>query len=93
MLKLNRDKDFILFEGWLSIATKQEFDEGFFVFLFHSNNTFCQKGVDAYKEKLVSKNETENGFYPRHLEDFINTLTTVTNSWWAKELKSRYLND
>ena len=76
----------------LSVATKQDFDKGFFVFLFPSNNINCQKGVDAYKEKLASKNEIENGFCPRYLEDFINALSTLTDATWAEEMKDRYVS-
>lgn len=77
----------------LSIATKQDYDEGFFVFLFPAKNKHCQAGVDAYQRHLASDNEEQNGFYPRHLEDFITTLTEVTDAEWTKELKKRYLGD
>jgi hypothetical protein len=75
----------------LSIATKQDYDEGFFVFLFPAKNTQCQDGVDNYKKYLVSDNEEQTGFYPRHLEYFINTLNEIINVDWTKELKERYL--
>lgn len=75
----------------LSVATKQDFDEGFFVFLFPSKNKNCQSGIDIYKQYLAFDNEVQNCFYPRYLDDFINTLTVVTNADWATELKQRYI--
>lgn len=77
----------------LCIATRQDYDEGFFVFLFPSLNIHCQKGVDGYKQYLAFDNDEQNCFYPRHLEDFINTLTTVSNADWITELKHRYLGE
>lgn len=75
----------------LAIATKKEFDYGFFVFLFPSGNVQCQRGVDAYKQHLIDSNEEKSGFYVRYLEDFINTLTELHDADWVKELKERYL--
>ena len=75
----------------LCLATKQDFDEGFFVFLFPSQNHQCKAGIDEYKKFLVCDDETQNSFYERHLEEFINTLSTVSNADWVTELKQRYL--
>jgi len=75
----------------LCIATRQDYDEGFFVFLFPSKNSQCQKGVDDYKQYLAFNNDEQNCFYPCHLDDFINTLTTISTANWTKELKKRYL--
>lgn len=77
----------------LGIATKHDYDEGFFVFLFPSKNSHCQKGVDSYKHYLAFDNDEQNCFYPRHLEDFINTLTSISTADWVTELKYRYLGD
>jgi hypothetical protein len=77
----------------LSIATKQDYDEGFFVFLFPAKNKNCQVGVDNYKNFLAFDNEEQNGFYPRHLEDFINTLSEIDTADWIKELKERYIGN
>lgn len=77
----------------LSIATKQDYDEGFFVFLFPAKNHHCQIGVDNYKTYLAFENEKLSGFYSRHLEDFIITLTEILNTDWTKDLKDRYIGD
>ena len=77
----------------LSIATKQDYNEGFFVFLFPSKNKHCQIGVDTYRKHLASDNEEQNGFYPRHLEQFINLLYEIADNEWTKELKKRYLGE
>lgn len=75
----------------LAIATKQDYDEGFFVFLFPSKNNQCQKGVDSYQQYLMFDNNKQNCFYPMHLEYFIDTMIKVANVEWANELKMRYL--
>ncbi|MDD2798003.1 MAG: hypothetical protein PHV20_05365 [Bacteroidales bacterium] len=77
----------------LSLATRQLYDEGFFVFLFPSQNKQCQIGVDDYKKYISSDNEEKSGFYPRHLEDFISTLQDIINADWTNELRRRYLGD
>ena len=75
----------------LCISTRQDYDEGFFVFLFPSKNSNCQKGVDDYKHYLAFDNDEQNCFYPRYLDDFIKTLTYISTADWIKELKLRYL--
>jgi hypothetical protein len=77
----------------LSIATKQDYDEGFFVFLYPSKNKHCQMGIERYVEQLAFESEEQSGFYPRYLEDFINTLTEILNAEWTTELKQRYLGE
>lgn len=75
----------------LSIATKKDYKEGFFVFLYPSKNEACQTGVDLYKSHFISSDEELTGFYPRYLETFIETLQQICDSSWVKELKERYL--
>ena len=75
----------------LSVATKQDYDEGIFVFLYPINNKECHNAVSLYKENLISKNEEINGFYSRHLEDFIYTLDQLVNTEWSNELIDRYI--
>lgn len=75
----------------LSIAHLKDYDEGFFVFLFPRANSHCQDGVNEYKKYLISDNEEQTGFYPRHLDDFILTLRDLHDTNWTKELDERYL--
>lgn len=75
----------------LSLATKRDYDEGFFVFLFPAKNIHCQNGVDNYKKYLAFDNEEQTGFYSRHLDDFINTIADVVCADWTRELRQRYL--
>jgi hypothetical protein len=75
----------------LSIATMQDYDSGFFVFLFPSRNINCQKGVEKYVSFLASPKEEITGFYPRHLDDFITTLHKLYKAEWTEELLERYL--
>lgn len=75
----------------LAIATEKDYDEGCFVFLFPSNNTQCQDGVNSYKKQLAFENEDQSGFYPRYLESFVSALQKISNADWITELKTRYL--
>jgi hypothetical protein len=75
----------------LSIATKQDYDDGFFVFLFPSENKECQNGVDSYLLNLKTNDEKINGFYPRHVDDFILELQKMYDTEWVKELRERYV--
>jgi hypothetical protein len=75
----------------LSLATKQLYDEGFFVFLFPSKNEQCQKGVTDYQKYLISDDELITGFSPRYLDDFILTLDNIVSTDWSKDLITRYL--
>lgn len=62
-------------------------------FSFLQKNQQCQIGVDNYKKYLAFDNEEQTGFYSRHLEDFVDVLTELSNCLWAKELKDRYMGD
>lgn len=75
----------------LAISLQKDYDEGFFVFLYPSQNKECQTGVENYKKCLASDDETQNYFCPRYLDDFIDTLLKLTDKNWVKELKMRYL--
>lgn len=74
----------------LCFATKQDYEEGFFVFLYPEKNSHCQEGVDNYKQFLMFDNEEQNCFYPRTLEMFFNTLANHSTADWVTELKQRY---
>lgn len=74
----------------LCFATKQDYDEGFFVFLYPQKNNHCQEGVDNYMQHLAFDDEAQNCFYPRTLEEFFNALTILSNAGWVMELKQRY---
>ncbi len=75
----------------LSIATRQDYDEGFFVFLYPAKNDPCEQGVKSYLRMLFNEDESATGFYPRHLETFVETLRSTCDAEWARELQERYL--
>jgi hypothetical protein len=81
----------------LSIAhlkhKNKKYDDGFFLYLFPSMNIECQNGVVEYKKHLVSADEKLTGFYTRHLEKFIDTLSEIDDSVWIKEFRKRYLSE
>ena len=74
----------------LCIATKQDYDDGFFVFLYPKKNKECENGVKSYIQHLAFDDEKQNCFYPRYLEDFFDALTKSSNANWTNELKQRY---
>lgn len=77
----------------LAISTRQDYDEGFFVFLHPANNSHCRDGITEYQKYLLSNSESENLFCPRLLEDFISAVQEMTPSPWAVELRKRYLGE
>lgn len=77
----------------LAIATKQDYDEGFFVFLFPSKNAQYQNAIDDYSKYLFSKNFETNCFYPMNLEKIIEAISAKTSAEWINELKERYLGE
>lgn len=70
---------------------KQEYYDGFFVFLYPYENNECKKGVEEYKNYLISDDERITRFYPRDLTKFILTLSELINADWTKELEERYI--
>jgi hypothetical protein len=80
----------ILRDHLLSVVTKPDYDEGFFVFLYPSQNYHCKEAVEKYIEHLISVDESVNGFYPRHLEDFVSAIKKFTNEKWILDFEGRY---
>jgi hypothetical protein len=86
----------------LSIAhlnhKKENFDDGFFVYLFPKRNEECQEAVDkyimqfeSYDPVLKKHNERLTGFYIRYVDDFVAKLRQLNKEDWTKELIDRYL--
>jgi hypothetical protein len=70
---------------------KNEYHDGFFIFLYPFENIECQMGVEEYKRYLISDEERITKFYPRDLNKFILTLRELINADWIKELEARYI--
>jgi len=51
----------------------------------------CVFSRQADDGDLISLNEELTGFYPRHLETFIDVLEQICDANWGQELKERYL--
>jgi hypothetical protein len=81
----------IVREHALLLAARQDHDEGFLVFLHPAGNKLAAQAVATYQGLLVSGDESATGFYPRHLETFIDTLIGLRDEKWTHELKERYL--
>jgi len=65
-----------------------DFDDGFFVFLSHSGNPFCQQAVRQYKA-LLSDSET---FAAWTLEDVVVGIEEETEADWVGAFRERYLD-
>lgn len=72
-------------------AFSDKYDEGFFMFLSPRTNIQCRKAVTGYKNLLRVKDRLASHFDIRWLEDFIDTLNTVCNEDWSREMGYRYL--
>jgi hypothetical protein len=70
---------------------KQDYYDGFFVFLYPFENKECHSGVEEYKNFLISNNEKETKFYPRDLTEFILALKVIFYENWIKDLEERYI--
>ncbi len=75
----------------LAISLKQDYQEGYFVFIYPEKNLNCQKALDKYDSVLISKNSSDNMFLKLTLEKCINILESITDSAWVKEFKARYI--
>lgn len=72
-------------------AFPEKYDEGIFLFLAPYSNQNCRDGVDAYKDLLLKPEGVDSHFCHAWLEEYIETLDTVFNEDWTKEMKKRYL--
>lgn len=70
---------------------KQDYYDGFFVFLYPYENKECKNGVDEYLKYLINDDESITRFYPRDLTKFILTLSELINTSWTRELEERYI--
>ena len=75
----------------LSLAIRENGQEGCFVYLFPSLNKQCREAVAKYRKLLITENSEKTGFYPMHLETFINALRRLKRTDWTLELQERYL--
>ncbi len=75
----------------LAFATRKDYDEGFFVFLYPERNEQCKNAVAEYTKLLSTKSEKKTIFCPRTLEKFVSALVQVKRTGWPKEFRERYL--
>lgn len=75
----------------LSIVTLQDYQDGFFVFLFPEQNVECQTAIKLYEQQLKSEDKFINGFYPMDLETVVGTLKKCSNAKWISDFEKRYL--
>jgi hypothetical protein len=64
-----------------------EYDEGYFIYLYPSENTKCKNGIDKYRNYLNSGHNV----LEIHLEDIISEMTENIREKWTEELSKRYI--
>jgi predicted RNA-binding Zn-ribbon protein involved in translation (DUF1610 family) len=77
-----------LLAGSLLYSTKDNFKDGFFVFLYPQDNLHCRDAVEQYKQCLID----DKTFQSWTLEDVAGVIKQNTKDSWIDELIDRYLN-
>lgn len=77
-----------LLAGSLLHSPKDNFKDGFFVFLFPQDNSHCSDAVLEYKECLVD----DKTFQSWTLEDVVEAIKQNTKDSWIGDFIDRYLN-
>ena len=72
----------------IKLKSVQNYTNGYFVFLYPSNNAECKEGIEGYMDFLKNPEES---IFELHLEDFIKTIKEKINEDWANELFHRYI--
>ncbi|MFZ4414389.1 MAG: PGN_0703 family putative restriction endonuclease [Bacteroidales bacterium] len=68
-----------------------DYDEGFFVYLFPKENDECIKALNKYFVSLKSQNPLENGLYILNMETLLEAIKHETNDKWIFDFEDRYL--
>ncbi len=70
-----------------------DYDEGFFVYLYPKDNTECQIAIDKYLGLLKSENNSDSSFEVITMEKLVNEIKTETNNaQWILDFEDRYLS-
>ena len=77
-----------LLAGSLLYSPKDDFKDGFFVFLFPQDNLHCQEAVKGYKQCLT----IDRTFQSWTLEYVTNTIKKNTDEKWIDDVIDRYLD-
>ena len=68
------------------------YDEGFFVYLFPKENTNCTDALAKYQHCLIPKEQKDSGLHILHMEELINELKKHSDAQWILDFEDRYLN-
>jgi len=77
-----------LLAGSIRQADADEFEDGFYVFLYPAGNEACTRAVRSYHKHLSS----DDTFMPLTLEACVEALRSHTRAGWVGALEGRYLN-
>jgi hypothetical protein len=76
-----------LLAGSLLYSSKDNFRDGFYVFLFPQDNLHCQEAVEQYKQCLT----IDRTFQSWTLENVVSIIKEHTDKKWIDDLIDRYL--
>lgn len=68
-----------------------DYQEGFFVYLFPDGNLECHKALEKYYKTLKSNDPFENGLHIVTMEKLIATLKSFSEDKWIRDFEDRYL--
>ena len=71
-----------------SVLHADDFDHGFFVFLYPMDNNHCSHAVKDYKKCLTNSRTFEDWL----IEDVFSAIQKFTHDNWVSLLYDRYLN-
>jgi hypothetical protein len=71
-----------------AMRIRDEFDDGFFAFIYPKDNRPCASAVNRYRDCL----RDSDTFVVWHLEDIIASIQAHTDEAWIRELFDRYLD-
>jgi hypothetical protein len=94
--KMPRSLEQIWRDHLLALSMKtpvnNDFQEGFFMYLFPKLNVECEYALSNYFELLKSPHSIENDLHILHMETLIEQLKVQSNENWIKDFEDRYLN-
>jgi hypothetical protein len=71
-----------------SILQADDFDDGFFVFLYPKDNNHCNEAIENYRNCLTDSKT----FQAWTMEDVVSAIKQFTQDKWIYSLYDRYLN-
>lgn len=68
-----------------------DYDEGFFVYLFPEENAECEKALQKYNTYLKTTDNADNGFYIILMQKLVDEIKSASGEQWITDFEDRYL--